>query len=55
MSKVRLEILEFNYWEHFKMAKDFALVYPLDHFKRKRIEEELSRLIVEINLLKKKV
>jgi hypothetical protein len=49
----RLQILEYNYLEHFKHAKDLALVLPIEHPKRKEIESELNKIILEINKLKK--
>lgn len=49
----RLEILEQNYLEHFKYAKDLALVLPLNHPKRKEIDEEMNVMTCEINKLKK--
>lgn len=38
------DILLFSYWEHFKAAKDIALVYPVDHPKRVALEVELQKL-----------
>ena len=49
----RLQILEYSYLEHFKHAKDLALVLPIEHPKRKEIESELNKIVVEINKLKK--
>lgn len=51
--KNRIEILEHNYWEHFKYAKDLALILPVNHPKRKEIDEEMNFMISEINKLKK--
>lgn len=48
----RLQILEYNYLEHFKHAKDLALVFPIEHPKRKEIELELNNMVCEINKLK---
>ena len=49
---IKLEILEYSYWEHFKMAKDIALVLPIDHPKRKKLEKEINEMATEINELK---
>ncbi len=49
----RLQILEYNYLEHFKHAKDLALILPIEHPKRKEIEFELNKMVTEINKLKK--
>lgn len=43
------EITLMSYWEHFKAAKDLALIYPLEHPKRVAIENELKLLTVKIN------
>ncbi len=48
----KLEILEYNYWEHFKCAKDLALILPLRHPKRLKIEQELNKMIKELNEVK---
>lgn len=53
MSKqIKLELLEYNYWEHFKFAKDISLVLPVNHPKRKLLEEEMNKMLKEINHLK---
>lgn len=49
---IKLEILESNYWEHFKYAKDLAYYLPIDHPKRKKAETEVNRLSEEIRKLK---
>jgi hypothetical protein len=43
------EILLLSYWEHFKAAKDLALIYPINHPKRLAIEAELKVLTEKIN------
>lgn len=43
------EILLLSYWEHFKAAKDLALVYPVDHPKRVKLETELQKLSKLLN------
>ena len=50
---IKLEILELSYWEHFKSAKDMALVYPLNHFRRILVETEMDKLLQQIHELKK--
>lgn len=47
--KVNLEIQKLNYWEHFKTAKDMALVYPLNDPRRVKIEATMNVLIKKIN------
>jgi hypothetical protein len=54
MENIRLEILEYSYWEHFKMAKDIALVLPIDNPKRKKLEKEVNKMATEINEIKQK-
>lgn len=46
--KIRLEILEGSYWEHFKSAKDLALISPIDDPKRKNVEKTLNDLTEKI-------
>lgn len=53
MAKKKNEILEANYWEHFKAAKDMSLYLPLDHPKRVRMEEELNKMLKKIHKGKK--
>ena len=49
--EIRLELLKFSYWEHFKMAKDLALVLSIDHPKRKAIEKEVNDISDKIKAL----
>ncbi len=51
---VELEILEYSYWEHFKAAKDIALILPIDHPRRKEIEKSLNELQEQIKAIKEK-
>lgn len=51
--KTNLEILEANYWEHFKMAKDMSLYLPVNNPKRKEIEKVMNEMITKINNSKK--
>ena len=39
MSNIKVEILEYSYWEHFKALKDIALILPIEHPKRKKLEK----------------
>jgi hypothetical protein len=54
MEEIRLEILEYSYWEHFKMAKDMAMILPIDHPRRKKVEKEMNELQKEIQKIKSK-
>lgn len=49
---VKLEILTASYWEHFKAAKDLAMLYPVEHPKRIAVEKALNEIQSEINALK---
>lgn len=51
MKEIELEILRYNYWEHFKFAKDISLILPLNHPRRRIVEKELNILITRINEL----
>lgn len=46
-------ILQYSYWEHYKMAKDLSFIFPIDHPKRKQIEDELNKISDKLNKLKK--
>lgn len=55
MSQIQLEILEANYWEHFKMAKDLALIFPINNQKRKLIEKTIDSLQIKIEKLRNEI
>lgn len=42
MDAIRNDILNASYWEHFKAAKDLALLHPIDHPKRAVLENEMK-------------
>ena len=48
---IERELLQCSYWEHHKFAKDLALILPIDHPKRVRIEKELNKIIAELKVL----
>lgn len=52
MDEIKLEILEYSYWEHFKYLKDISLILPINHPKRKNIEIEVNKIQKEIHRLK---
>lgn len=52
MDAWQLQILEANYWEHFKFAKDLSFIYPPEHFKRKKLEKEINEMLCKINNIK---
>lgn len=43
------DILLYNYWEHFKAAKELALILPSSHPKRQALEKSMNELLIEIN------
>lgn len=52
MQNIKLELLQYSYWEHYKAAKDLSFVLPLKHPKRQKIEKEINKIqkqIYEIN------
>lgn len=53
MKEIELQILEYNYWEHFKHAKDLAMVLPVGHPKRLEVEKHLNELQEKISKMKK--
>ena len=52
---IRLQILEYSYWEHFKALKDISLILPITHPKRKLLDKEVDNLQNEIIRLKNKI
>jgi hypothetical protein len=52
MSQIQYNILNYSYWEHFKYAKDLALILPIDHPKRKQVENELNIILEKMNNVK---
>lgn len=52
MNSVKLQILEFNYWEHFKHLKDVSLILPIEHPRRKEIEKSQNQILKQIQNLK---
>ena len=53
MKNIELEILVYNYWETFKYAKDLALILPLGHSKRVKLENEMNIMITRIHELER--
>jgi hypothetical protein len=51
-NETEIEILEYSYWEHFRYAKDIALILPIEHPKRKKVEDELNKLQKRLQELK---
>ncbi len=45
---MKQEILLASYWEHFKYAKDLALIFPIGHSKRKEIENECNIILEQL-------
>lgn len=48
-----IEILNANYWENFKFAKDLALIYDVNHPKRVKLEKHLNEILDQIKKIKK--
>lgn len=51
MDAIRLEILSYSYWEHFKFEKELAYVLPVSHAKRKRIRKETQKILSQIHAI----
>ncbi len=51
---LELQILEYNYWEHFHLGKSLSLVLPIGHPRRVEIETEINKLQIKINQIKNK-
>lgn len=43
------EILQANYLEHYKFAKDLAQIYPVGHPRRVRIEKAMNEMIEKLH------
>jgi hypothetical protein len=52
MDSIKIEILEYSYWEHFKALKDVALILPIEHQKRKKLEKATNEILKELHELK---
>lgn len=52
MDRIKIEILEYSYWEHFKALKDVALILPIEHPKRKKLENATNEILKELHELK---
>lgn len=46
-AEINQEILQGSYWEHFKKAKELALVYPPDHEKRREVEVAMNEILAQ--------
>jgi hypothetical protein len=49
---IKLQLLEYSYWEHFKALKDISLILPITHPKRILLDNEVNKLQKEIHDLK---
>jgi len=47
-TQIRNEILKASHLEHFKAAKELALIYPLNNTKRLKIENECNVILNQI-------
>ena len=48
---IELEILQYNYWEHFKAGKDLSFILPIEHPKRIELNNTINSLTVKIKEL----
>jgi hypothetical protein len=46
--EINKEILNANYWEHFKSAKDLSLYLPPEHPKRILIQKSMNCILEKI-------
>jgi len=51
-NEIKIELLEYSYWEHFKALKDISLILPLDHPKRVKLEKTTNELLGKMHELK---
>jgi len=52
---LQLEIMQYNYWEHFKFEKDLAMVLPVDHPKRVSLRKATQDLLDKIHTFKSSI
>lgn len=52
MDNIKIQILEYNYWEHFKVLKDISLILPIEHEKRIQLEKSTNEIQKELHELK---
>jgi len=50
-NSIALEILNYSYLEHFKLAKDLSFIFPIDHPKRLLLQEEIENIQNKISLI----
>ena len=50
--EISLELLEANYWEHFKFSKELAMYLPLKHPKRIKIDNAMAQMVEQLKELK---
>ena len=48
---MELEILRYSYSEHFKKAKDLALILPVGHPERILLQNTIDEITLKIKLL----
>ena len=51
---IKLEILQYSYWEHYKFEKDISMVLPLEDPKRNHIRQHTQEILEKIKELKQK-
>ncbi len=51
--EIKLEILNYQYWEYFKYCKDLRLTLRHGHPKIIRLENELNEILKEIQNIRK--
>lgn len=49
MRSIKIEILQYSYWEHFKALKDVALILPIEHPKRKKLEDATNEILKQLH------
>jgi hypothetical protein len=51
--EIKLTIVRFNYWEHFKRLKEIALILPIGNSERDELERNVDDLLKEMHDLEK--
>jgi len=50
---IKLKIIRFNYWEHFKRLKEIALILPIGNTERDDLEKNVDDLLKKMHDLEK--
>ena len=53
--EMKLEILNFNHWEHYKFANDLVRALGPTNPRYQKIQELVNQMVTEINITQKEI